>query len=314
MAKHNNFLSVVAACDDFPYGLTTNEYYQLYLPNDDVPHGYMLPEIVERMPWTSCFVVQHKSPRWVKVVDRSNGVSTAAAVNTAFQELVDICIQKDLFQVLSARHSERFAVVGARYDAPVYIERFAISLLGLTTRGAHLVAYSYPRDEDMRIWVSRRSPHLFTYPGMLDVTVAGGVKSGVTPLQTIVEEAQEEASLAERLIRQHVRSRGALTHMGVTGRGFSGEQGLVVPDYMFVYDIELPSDVTPKPHDDEVSEFYSMGVLEVSRALLEGRFKPDAGAVMVEFLMRHSFLTPENEKDFVEITMRLHRRLPFRVT
>jgi hypothetical protein len=33
---------------------------------------------------------------------------------------------------------------------------------------------------------------------------------------------------------------------------------------------------------------------------------------LVDFLIRHGIITPENEPDFVEISMRLHRRLPFR--
>jgi 8-oxo-dGTP pyrophosphatase MutT (NUDIX family) len=263
------------------------------------------------MPWTTDFAVQHEKPRRVTILDSSGGKATAATVNAAFANLVAICVERNLFQVLGGRHSEPFAVAGARYDQPVYVERFATSLFGLTTRGAHLVAYT-ETPEGMKIWVPRRSPHLFTYPGMLDTTVAGGVKSGASPLHTLVEEADEEASLSEALIRQRVRSRGVISHMGLTGKGFAGEQGLVTPDYIYVYDIELPIDVVPKPHDDEVHAFYSMSVGEVQEALLRGDFKPDSGAVLVDFLIRHGIITPENEKDFVDINVRLHRRLPFR--
>lgn len=307
-----SFLAVVAACDDFPYGPAADEYYQLYLPNDDLPHGYMLPEIVAKMPWTSSFAIHHDYPRTVTVLDSSAGSSTGAAVNAAFQELVDLCIRHDLFSVLCARHSERFALVGARYNEPVYVERFAISLFGLTTRGAHLVAYTCT-GKVMQIWVARRASHLFTYPGMLDVTVAGGVKAGVAPAQTIVEESHEEASLAQDLVRERMQSCGALSHMGVTGKAFSGEQGLVVPDYIYTYEIELPKETVPKPNDDEVSNFDCLNIDQVKEALLAGQFKPDAGAVLVDFFIRHGIITPQNESDFIEITMRLHRRLPFRV-
>lgn len=76
--------------------------------------------------------------------------------------------------------------------------------------------------------------------------------------------------------------------------------------------MELPQDVIPRPHDDEVSSFTLMTVEDLKSALLREEFKPDSAAVLIEFLIRHSFITPENEPDFDEINTRLRRRLPFR--
>jgi hypothetical protein len=271
----------------------------------------MLPETVNKMPWTAAFEVKHSHPRRVTVLDNSEGKNTAHAVNAAFSDVITTCIEQNLFHVLDGKHSEPFAIVGARYDHPVCIERFATALFGVTTRGAHLVAYRM-EEKGMKVWVPRRSAHLYTYPNMLDTTVAGGVKSGVPPFETIVEEAGEEASLPQDLIRQKAHCRGVISHMNVTGKDFPGEQGLVTPDYVYVYDIELPENVVPKPHDDEVSSFTLMSVEELQAALLRKEFKPDSAAVLVDFLIRHGIITPENEPDFVEISMRLHRRLPFR--
>lgn len=100
--------------------------------------------------------------------------------------------------------------------------------------------------------------------------------------------------------------------MGITGKDFPGEKGLVTPDICHVYDMELPQDVIPRPHDDEVSSFTLMTVEDLKSALLREEFKPDSAAVLIEFLIRHSFITPENEPDFDEINTRLRRRLPFR--
>ncbi|EME44914.1 hypothetical protein DOTSEDRAFT_52333 [Dothistroma septosporum NZE10] len=308
------FLDIVELCDEFPYGPAADEYYQLYLPHDSQPHGYMLPAIVEKMPWTSAFAVSHDLPRTVKLVDIPADGKTADAITHAFQDLINICIERDLFHVLCKRHSEMISIVSARYaGGSVHIERFAASLFGLTCRGAHLVAYtSSPRRGIEKIWIPRRSAHLYTYPSMLDTTVAGGVQAGVAPFQTIVEEADEEASLPEKLIRELAVSRGVISHMAVTGKGFTGEQGLVVPDYIYVYDMELPADIEPKPHDDEVNAFYCMSVDEVKASLLMEEFKPDSGAVLIDFFIRHGIITAENESNLVEINMRLHRWLPFR--
>lgn len=147
---------------------------------------------------------------------------------------------------------------------------------------------------------------------MLDTTVAGGVKAGVKPFETIVKEAQEEASLEARYIERNACARGVISHMSVTGRGFRGEQGLVVPDFIYVYDLELPSDTIPKPHDEEVKEFYLLTVREVQAALKTAEFKPDSAMVIIDFLIRHGVITAENEDQYVEICTRLRRRLPFR--
>ncbi|KAF2214070.1 hypothetical protein CERZMDRAFT_111015 [Cercospora zeae-maydis SCOH1-5] len=310
-AQDRSFLPVIHATDDFPYGPAADQYYGLYLPNDDRPHGYLLPEVVQKMPWTSKFQIQHDQPRRVAVLDSSDGANTAEAVNAAFEEVITPAIDQQLFHVFNGQHSEPFAIAGARYDGQVKIERFATPLFGITTRGAHMIAYT-DTNIGMRLWISRRAKHLYICPNMLDSTVAGGVKSGVSPFQTIIEESDEEASLPADLIQRSAKCRGVVSHMSTTGNLFPGEKGLVCPDYVYVYDIELPADVVPKPHDDEVSAFYLMDIAEVREALLKGEFKPDAGAVVVEFLIRHGVITPENEPNFVEINMRLHRRLPFR--
>ncbi|OIW22429.1 hypothetical protein CONLIGDRAFT_650596 [Coniochaeta ligniaria NRRL 30616] len=304
------YLSVVESCDNFPYGPASQTYYRLYLPNDDQPYGFMTPEVVNKMPWTPDFKVHHER-RCVTILDPSHGEDTAASINSAFAKLVSICIEQDLFHVLCRQHSEPVAIVGVKYSQPVFVERFAASLFGLMSRGAHLVAYTTSEGQK-RVWVPRRSSHLYTYPGMLDVTVGGGIKSGVSPFDTVVQESDEEASLPEDLIRQHARPRGVVSHMSVTGEDFKGEKGLVVPDYIYVYDIELPLEITPRPHDDEVDGFYCMSIAELQAALLRKEFKPDSAAVLIHFLIVHGYLTAENERDYVEINMRLHRMLPFK--
>lgn len=261
------------------------------------------------MPWTADFRIQHEHPRSVIVLDASDGKDTATAVNHAFAEVVSTCIDQDLFHVLDHKHSEQFAILGAKY--PVHVERFASSLFGIAGCGAVLVAYVNTR-EGMKLWIPRRAAHLYTSPGMLDTTVAGGVKAGTSVLETLVDEANEEASLPEDLVRNRAQSRGVITCMSVTGQDFPGEQGLVMPILMYVFDMELPEDVTPKPHDEEVKDFYCMNVGDVQTALLRGEFKPDSAAVLVDFLIRQGIITAENEPRYVEISMHLHRRLPFR--
>lgn len=284
------------------------DYYSLYLPYDDSPHGYLLPSIVAKMPWTSDFRIQHNPPRSVTVLDESNGSNTSQAVNAAFLKLITICIDQHLFHVLDGKHSEPFAILGANY--PVQVERFASSLFGITACGACLVAYTNTNG-GMSVWIPRRAKHLYSFPGLLDVTVAGGVKAGTSPLDTLAAEAEEEASLSSSFVRANVRATGVLTCMSVTGEDWPGEKGLVLPDVLYVHDLELPCVMVPTPHDDEVEGFRSMSVEEVQHALLTKQFKPDAAIVLIDFFVRHGIITADNEKDFVEIIMHLHRKLPF---
>jgi 8-oxo-dGTP pyrophosphatase MutT (NUDIX family) len=145
----------------------------------------------------------------------------------------------------------------------------------------------------------------------LDSTVAGGVSAGTSPLQTIVREADEEASLGEDLTRKHIRSAGVLTYITLLEKGQGEVDGLVKPDMIHIYDMELAEDVIPKPHDDEVKEFYLMTSDEVKKALLQKDFKTNSAAVMIDFFIRHGLITADDECDYPEMSMRLHRTLPF---
>ncbi|KAI7165550.1 hypothetical protein D0869_09967 [Hortaea werneckii] len=305
------YLDLVRDTDNFPLDPAAKDsYYELYLPYDDTPHGYLLEETVDKMPWTNRFTVQREHPRRVTVHDTSEGKDTSKAVNEAFAEVINECVDRKLFHLLDGKHSEPFAILGANY--PAYLERFAAALFGTMQCGASMVCYTNT-PEGMKLWIPRRAAHLYTGANMLDNTVAGGVKAGAAPLETLIREADEEASLPEDLVRRLVRARGVLTCMQTTGPEFKGEKGLVLPDVNYVYDMELPEGVVPKPHDEEVKDYYCMSVSDVQTALLNREFKEGPALVVIDFLMRHNIITPETEPDYVDISMHLHRRLPFRI-
>jgi hypothetical protein len=54
-----------------------------------------------------------------------------------------------------------------------------------------------------------------------------------------------------------------------------------------------------------------MRVDEVKEALSRAEFKTNSAVVMIDFFIRHGIITADNEKDYVEIVQRMHRRLPF---
>lgn len=58
-------------------------------------------------------------------------------------------------------------------------------------------------------------------------------------------------------------------------------------------------------------EFILVELDQVREMLLEDQFTPEAGLVVLDFLIRHGIVTAENEPEYLEISMGLHRCLPF---
>lgn len=261
------------------------------------------------MPWPTQFRIDHQKLT-VHIEEPSAGQDPSASVIAAFKAAIDVAIAKDVFRCLGGRHSEPYSIPGAPY--PVHFERFAASLFGITTRGAHLTAYTFV-DEKLMIWVPRRSQKVGTWKGMLDSTVAGGVAANETPFENIVREAAEEASLSDELVRSHAKQVGVLTYMGLSQGENGWEKGMALPDMVCVYDLELPSHVIPRPCDEEVKEFQLMDIAELKQRMLAKEFKPNSAVIMLDFLIRHGLVTIETEKDYVELVQRMHRQLPFPV-
>jgi 8-oxo-dGTP pyrophosphatase MutT (NUDIX family) len=277
---------------------------------DTRTHGLLTEDTVSRMPWTDDFAVS-RALRVVQMQGPSKGKDPFQAASAAFEAVITKAIENDTFGILHKRRSEPYKILGAR--GPVHLQRFAHPLFGIISRGAHLTAY-VKTEEGIKIWVPRRAFHLFTYPGKLDSTVAGGIKATDTPMDCIIAEAMEEASLPEDLIRARLRSVGALTYMALADSPDGREKGLVHPDVLYLFDIELPPDVIPTPNDDEVEKFYFWTTTEVQTALAGRQFKPNSAIVMIDFLIRHGIITADNQRHFVDITSRLHRHLPLPTT
>ena len=65
-------------------------------------------------------------------------------------------------------------------------------------------------------------------------------------------------------------------------------------EVLFVHDVWLPPDFTPKNQDGEVSEIRLMRTEDVIERLLDGEFTLDAGAVMIDGLIRQGVPLPED--------------------
>jgi 8-oxo-dGTP pyrophosphatase MutT (NUDIX family) len=223
---------------------------------------------------------------------------------------LSVAVEKDAFGVLRGWRNELYPIYGPGRELLASMERSATTLFGIITYGAHMTAY-VKDEQGMRIWVPRRAHTKQTFPGMLDNTVGGGIVTGEEPFECLVREATEEASLPEDLVRANAKSCGCVTYFYVRDARAGGETGLLQPECEYVYDLQLDSDVILKPCDAEVEDFYLWTTDEVKVALSKGEFKPTCAIVLLDFFIRHGIITPENEKDYLEIVARIHRRHEF---
>ncbi|KAF4624923.1 hypothetical protein G7Y89_g13246 [Cudoniella acicularis] len=292
-ADNSNTVGVFVP-DDFDF----SKLYRLLLPQDPRPHGFMLPSIVSQMPWSSDFVIDHDL-RTVALLDSSNGANTGKTCCAAFQKVIDAAITANTFSILHGEHSEMYKVVGAKQFT--CLERFAAPLFGIGSLGAHMTAY-VRTPSGLKIWVARRSAHLFTYPGMLDTTVAGGVKADHSPFDCILAEADEEASIPVEYVQEKAHAVGIVSYVTENRK-----TGLISPTVLYNFDIELPETIVPQPKDDEVEGFYLWSVEEVQQAMLRKEFKPNCNLVMIDFFIRHGIMIQENQDDYIEIVNRLTR-------
>lgn len=217
------------------------------------------------------------------------------------------------FKILEGWRDELYAVYGPNNEVVFDVERSGSALLGIVTYGVHMTGFTRVKDASygIKIWVPRRARTKSTYPGMLDNTVAGGMASGEDPLECVIREADEEASLPSSLVREKMKPEGTITYFHVRDARAGGESGLMQPECQFVYDLEIPEGMECKPKDGEVESFELWTVEEVQEAMGKGEFKPNCSLLVLDFFVRWGILTEENEKDYKEIKERLHRTLEF---
>jgi 8-oxo-dGTP pyrophosphatase MutT (NUDIX family) len=287
------------------YAASISTYYELRVANHDYALGYMLPSVAEVFRGIPHWSIDDDE-RILTLTEGNDAASRSAAVQTTFLALRTT----GHFKVLDKWRDELYPVYGREKELLFNVERAASPLLGVVTYGVHLTAYT-KKDGKLKIWIPRRARSKQTYGGLLDNAVAGGIASGESAFESLVRECREEASLEVELVRSTVKTCGCVTYFFIRDERAGGETKLLQPECEYVYDLELPEDVIPKPGDNEVEEFYLWTVEEVKTAMAKAEFKPNCAIVMLDFFIRHGILTAENEKDFVEIVARLHRRLEF---
>ncbi|XP_037630012.1 uncharacterized protein YJR142W-like [Sebastes umbrosus] len=89
---------------------------------------------------------------------------------------------------------------------------------------------------------------------------------------------------------------------------YEDEDG-VYPESQFVFDLELPPEFKPRVGDGEVQEFYLLPIDKVKELVATDDFKPNCAMVVLDFLIRHSFIDPDTEPCYQEFVAGLHQTM-----
>lgn len=210
---------------------------------------------------------------------------------------------------------EKYAIYDVK-GVYVLLERAMAGLMGIITYGVHINGYVVDEaTKTIKFWIPRRSATKPTWASMLDNIIAGGLGYPCTIYETVLKEAKEEANLDSAVIEANSKAAGVVSYLcflnNLEEASFASESDFIVGEVEYIYDLKLPPTVTPIPNDGEVDSFNLLSLQQTVDALTNGEFKPNCALVMVDFLVRHGFITPENEPNYLKLVSRMHRALPF---
>ncbi|MES9843761.1 MAG: DUF4743 domain-containing protein [Candidatus Sedimenticola sp. 6PFRAG5] len=213
----------------------------------------------------------------------------------------DVLAELDREDLITHLHGEQYvATPGGMDDGLLLIDRAAAPFFGTRAFGQHINGFVRARD-GLKMWIGKRASDRRHFPGHLDNLAAGGLPYGIALAENIVKECWEEAGIPREMAMQAI-SVGALTYNADTNHGFK-------PDTLFCYDLELPEDFEPRCTDGEVEEFYLLPVEEVLELVRDtDRFKLNCNLVVMDFLIRHGYLGPD-EPDYLALVEGLHPSL-----
>jgi len=184
---------------------------------------------------------------------------------------------------------EMYAVTPRGFREAVFeIDRSAAALFGIRTFGQHVNAF-VQKSNGMHMWLGQRAADKGTFPGMLDQLVAGGLPVTETLTSNLSKECYEEAGIESHIAHTAVPV-GTVSYNVDTATGFKY-------DTLYCYDLELPADFTPRCTDGEVDAFKLLPIEEIMQIVDKtDNFKPNCNLVIIDFLLRHGYITPDHDE------------------
>jgi len=208
----------------------------------------------------------------------------AVAVSASGVDLTDPASLPGIARALSERGLHRWR--GEAFDvratpegpALARIDRGAIPAFGIEATGVHLNGL-VERGDGLHVWIALRAMNKALDPGKLDHIVAGGVPAGLTPDETLVKEAAEEAAIPADLM-------GGARHVGIISYAMERPEGLR-RDRLHCYELVLPEGFTPVAADGEVESFELWPIARVLETVRDSdAFKFNVNLVMIGLFIR----------------------------
>ena len=181
--------------------------------------------------------------------------------------------------------------IRAEPDGPVLarLDRGALPSFGVMAVGVHVNGL-VRRPDGVHVWIARRAADKLLDPGKLDHIVAGGVPAGLTPAETLVKEAAEEAAIPASLARRAVP-------VAVIAYAMERPEGLR-RDRLHCYDLDLPDDFCPHAADGEVEAFELWPIARVLQTVRDtDDFKFNVNLVLIDLFLREGLIVGREAED-----------------
>ena len=253
----------------------------------------VLARFPERFDVDAAAVTLRDEPDW-------RGPGLVAARSAAVAAVLDELRADGSVPMLAGWRDEAFAIRPSFYSpARVVVERAAGPLFGVPAYGCFANGYVCDGGDGTRpthLWLGRRADDKPTWPGLLDCLAAGGLAAGESPTKGMAKECAEEAGVPADVAAR-------LTSVGgVSYTGFNPDGWGIKSDVLFNFDLPLEPAFRPACVDGEVAEFKLMPVADVAELLAspEPLFKPNVGVVLIDFMVRHGFVDPD-EEGYIEL-------------
>jgi len=250
--------------------------------------GWVTREFAKQLEnWPEVFTVR---PRGVTLSsDLGDPDQRSQALGEVIEALADSGIIKGW-------RNEQISVADSFYSDPIlHVERAAARYFGFMVYASHCTGHTVADGMPM-IWLARRAKTKDVDPGKLDNLVGGRISRGMSPTETMYKEAFEEAGITKDMAKI-ARAAGALRVCRKIPDGVHRE-------IIFVHDLYLSPDFRPENQDGEVERFYCVSpddaLTRVEQMAMGGDFTVEAAIVMLNFLVRRGFFSPERP-DYVEL-------------
>ncbi|XP_071960523.1 uncharacterized protein [Antedon mediterranea] len=267
--------------------------------------GLITPEILPHiiLENDTFEVIRSKQDDAVKMVKLSDSLDTALKRTQMLAEILARWRDHDAHPSLRGWRNELHSVKTYFHEDPLLeIERVATSLFGVKQYGCHLNGFCRT-ERGLLMWIGRRAKTKPTFPSKLDNIAAGGLPAGMSVKDCIVKECAEEASIPEQLAKQ-AKPVGCISYL------YHNELG-VFPETQFMFDLELPVTFKPFNTDGETSDFYLLTIDEVKEKVASGEFKPNCALVILSFLIRHGYMSPDTDPFLPLFLQEMHSTFKF---